>query len=116
LRQDAIDFLHRLDPTIPRWRLDAAGFEVLTGYLGPGYGYSTAAAERAIALPGLELETTYTAKTLAACLDDARTAPAGSNLLFWNSFNSASFATTPDLSSLPARIRSRLADEPNAPA
>jgi D-cysteine desulfhydrase len=54
------------------------GLEVVQGYLGGGYGHPTPAAVHASRIAqqelGLQLEHTYTAKTLAACLDHLRTA------------------------------------------
>jgi D-cysteine desulfhydrase len=73
----------------PGMKLD--GFELIEGYLGGGYGHGTPAASRAIHLAGeqlgLQLEGTYTAKALAACLDHLRGASVR-NALFLNTVNS----------------------------
>lgn len=61
-------------------------------FFGPGYAHPTPAAEEAVAqaaVAGLILETTYTGKTLAALLEDARAGRlAGQNVLFLDTFNS----------------------------
>jgi 1-aminocyclopropane-1-carboxylate deaminase/D-cysteine desulfhydrase-like pyridoxal-dependent ACC family enzyme len=79
------------------------GLEAVNGYLGAGYGHDTPAAIRAIHLAhadlGLELEGTYTAKALAACLDHLRAAPAVRHALFLNTVSSRplpSPATVPE--------------------
>jgi 1-aminocyclopropane-1-carboxylate deaminase/D-cysteine desulfhydrase-like pyridoxal-dependent ACC family enzyme len=71
--------------------LDLSGLHVVEGFLGPGYGAPTPAAERALHRAhsdcGLVLDSTYTAKTLAACL--ARGGPAGGDVLLLNTVASA---------------------------
>jgi D-cysteine desulfhydrase len=68
----------------------APRMRVLHGYLGGRYGCPTPAAESALELAqrteGLALETTYTAKTLAALID--RRQGSGATILFWNTHNS----------------------------
>jgi len=65
--------------------------EVVHGYLGRCYGDPTPAAEEARKLAadsdGLRLETTYTAKAMAALIDRCRRRP-GSTILYWNTHNS----------------------------
>lgn len=67
------EYLHRRLPAIPAIRIDARDVELLDAYLGAGYGHPTKAAldarERMLSTQGLHLETTYTAKALAALLD-----------------------------------------------
>jgi D-cysteine desulfhydrase len=106
LAQDVADYLHALDPTVPRLRIRDDDFDVITTHLGTGYGYPTEAAAAAIRLaePQLGLDPTYSGKALAACLDHSRGIPGG-NVLFWNTFNSARVPTSPDLSGLPPRLR-----------
>ena len=61
--------------------------------LGPGYGLSTPASEAALdfaASEGLSLDQTYTSKTLAALLRDARGTRRGQKLLYWHTLSSAS--------------------------
>ena len=62
-------------------------------YLGPGYGAATdagAAAQRLLLEEeGIALETTYTAKCMAALLDLAARPPyRGQTMLFWNTYSS----------------------------
>ena len=73
-------------------RLTAADLTLELRYLGPGYGAATPEAEAALRqlaeTEGIQLETTYTAKCLAAFLDSARDpATRGRPLLFWNTFS-----------------------------
>lgn len=106
LARGALARLRALEPGIPPTPIDAGDFDLLTGFLGPGYGVPTAAAQAAIAwaAPRLPLETTYTGKALAACL--AAGAPAGSGtVLFWNTYNSAPFPQATGLGSLPKRVQ-----------
>jgi 1-aminocyclopropane-1-carboxylate deaminase/D-cysteine desulfhydrase-like pyridoxal-dependent ACC family enzyme len=64
--------------------LHLGGLFVVEGFLGPGYGAGTPAAERALRRAreefGLALDTTYTAKALAGCL--ARDGPPGDPVVF----------------------------------
>jgi hypothetical protein len=60
------------------------------------------------AAPMLALETTYTGKALAACLDYCRTDGAGETVLFWNTFNSSPIPQASSLDGLPAGIRRAL--------
>jgi D-cysteine desulfhydrase len=109
-------FLNRLDPKLPRLPIRATDFDLLRDQLGPGYGASTPAAERAVRIAaeaGLALETTYTGKCLAALLARLREAsPEGPNL-FWNTFNAVDVAASaplaPDEALLPPRLRRLLA-------
>ena len=78
---------------LPGLAITAADFHFVNGYVGPGYGAPTEAARRAHDLmqraEGIALETTYTAKCLAAMLDALR-APAYRQgpVLFWNTYSS----------------------------
>jgi D-cysteine desulfhydrase len=68
-----------------------ARLEVVHGYLGSCYGDPTPQAERARRLvadsEGVKLETTYTAKAMAALIDRCRRRP-GRTVLYWNTYNS----------------------------
>jgi 1-aminocyclopropane-1-carboxylate deaminase/D-cysteine desulfhydrase-like pyridoxal-dependent ACC family enzyme len=88
-----IKYLRRIDESVPDVRIGLNDVEVITDYFGEGYGVPTEAGERAIlwAAPHIRLESTYTGKTLAACLDYCRTKGQDQTILFWNTFNSASF-------------------------
>ncbi len=105
--RDALDFLIGADPTIPRTPIDPTQFQLLTGYMGPGYGHSTPEAESAIAAirDHLSLETTYTGKTLAACIDFCRHVDRPTNVLFWNTFSSAPVPDPGSWAALPAPLR-----------
>ena len=68
------------------------GLEVVNGYIGAGYGHDTPAAAAAARLAhdelGLELDGTYTAKTLAACLEVLEALSSPCNAVFLDTVNS----------------------------
>ena len=107
----AVALLARLDPAIPRLRVGPGDFDVEAGFAGSGYGAPTPEALEALAwaAPGLQLETTYTGKALAACLSWCRTAGAGGTILFWHTYNAAPFPVAPRLDDLPSPLRALLA-------
>ncbi len=107
MAQDTADFLHGADPSIPRLRLTTEDFDVVPDYLGKGYGYPTREARRAVAeaAPRLTLETTYTGKTMAACMAFCREAAKPTNVLFWNTFSSAPVPEPEDWERLPEALR-----------
>jgi D-cysteine desulfhydrase len=111
IAQDTADFLSAADSAFPRLRISSRDFDFLPDYFGPGYGHPTPESDAAVAgaAPDLALETTYTGKALAACLAACRSAPAGSTLLFWNTFNSAPLQSPGRLDSLPRALANRLA-------
>jgi D-cysteine desulfhydrase len=84
-------------------------FRVLRNYVGPGYGAPTDAGRRARQLmeehEAIHLETTYTAKCLAAMLDAVRGPAYPGTLLFWNTYSSIDPAVhlgpIPDFRALP---------------
>ena len=97
--------------------LRARDLEVAHGFFGGAYGRPTPEAERALALlrdrEGIVLETTYTAKALAALLARAG-ALGGRKVLFWNTFSSAptaALARAP-ASALPPRLARLFAATP----
>jgi D-cysteine desulfhydrase len=111
--RDAAAWLSGLDPDVPRLRIGLDDFEVHTEHLGPDYGVPTAEAEAALrwASPRLTLETTYTAKTMAACLQYCRERAApGENVLFWHTYSSASVPQAPSLEGLPPELESVFAE------
>jgi D-cysteine desulfhydrase len=66
--------LHRLDGSFPEVRFDSRRWSIAGGQLGAGYARPTAAGRAALAIgrrAGLELELTYTAKTMAALIEEA---------------------------------------------
>lgn len=105
--QDALDFLRRADPSVPAGHLSPGDFDVLTGWYGKGYGHATPAGEAAIrkAAAHLSLETTYTGKALAACLDHCHQATFSTNVLFWNTYSSAPVPTPDSWDGVPVAIR-----------
>jgi D-cysteine desulfhydrase len=85
--------MHRLDPSIPGDLADRARYCFREGFLGDGYARTNAATDRAVAIArdefGLNLESTYTGKAMAAMLHDLDQAEcARQSLLFWNTYNS----------------------------
>lgn len=93
--------LHRLDPTFPAVPAGALNLEVRDEFLGEGYAVPTPAARQALdwaaEYADLRLETTYSAKALAALLADAAAGrlPRG-EVLFWNTYSSAPMAVPED--------------------
>jgi D-cysteine desulfhydrase len=106
-----LQLLRRHVPEVPELPLGPGDFELVLGHLGAGYGATTPEAEAAVeaaARQGIELETTYTGKCLAALRSEGTELPEGP-ILFWNTFNSVDVvASAPsDLTpeALPGRIR-----------
>jgi D-cysteine desulfhydrase len=105
--------LRRADPGVPGLRIDASDLELDRSQLGPGYGAATPAGREAVrtaAAAGLELDTTYTGKCLAAILARARAGSLGAGpVLFWNTYNAVDAAVAaprpPDPALLPERFR-----------
>ncbi len=85
------DHLRALDPSFPAVDPETCAISIAGGQLGAGYGRSTrkglAAIRVAGELAGLTLEPTYTAKALAALIDDAGSLP-DQVVLFWNTQSS----------------------------
>jgi 1-aminocyclopropane-1-carboxylate deaminase/D-cysteine desulfhydrase-like pyridoxal-dependent ACC family enzyme len=109
LARRTMALLCALDPEVPDIPLVGGDFDLLTGFLGPGYGAPTPAARDAVvwAASRVPLDTTYTGKALAACL--AQGTGAGT-VLFWNTYNSVPFPQSPDLASVPDRVRKLLTE------
>lgn len=101
-------YLRSLDPSIPELRIGNDDFDVLSTQYGRGYGHTTDEARTMIRVYGdrLPLETTYTAKTLAGCIELCRAADRPMNILFWNTINSASIPAPASWADLPAELRS----------
>jgi 1-aminocyclopropane-1-carboxylate deaminase/D-cysteine desulfhydrase-like pyridoxal-dependent ACC family enzyme len=86
--------LNRLDPGIPADLHRRARIEVRHEFFADGYARSNAATDAAIDIArdalGLELESTYTGKAMAALLHDAeRARNREASLMFWNTYNSS---------------------------
>jgi 1-aminocyclopropane-1-carboxylate deaminase/D-cysteine desulfhydrase-like pyridoxal-dependent ACC family enzyme len=85
--------MNRLDPSVPIDLADRALYVLRDEFLGDGYARSNATTDRAVEIArhdlGLTLESTYTAKALAAMLHDLEQAEfATQAMLFWNTYNS----------------------------
>lgn len=108
--QKAINSLRKYDKSIPRLKIRKSDFDLLTNYLGSGYGAITPEAKEAVKLSAsrISLETTYTGKTLAACLDYCSKAGDDEKVLFWNTYNSSAFEQSTDFSKLPEVMRQKL--------
>ena len=102
--------LRLVQPEIPPVGISAEDFVIVRGFGGRCYGDSTEEARQALRLAAehedLLLETTYTAKCLAAVLHLAGYTPyRGATLLFWNTYNSVPMRSPedlPDFRQLPA--------------
>ena len=98
--------LNRCDPSIPANVWQKARYEFRTGYLGDGYAKTNDNVEIAISTAreqlGLQLESTYTGKAMAALLDDCETR--GGSALFWNTYNSRPLPVTTDRSRDTSRL------------
>jgi D-cysteine desulfhydrase len=109
LIHETVTFLRETDPLFPDVSDLALSMIRIEGReLGRGYGISTASGEHAKSLAssdGIVLETTYTAKTLAALTRLAPSFPAGTPLLYVHTLSSANL--TPlllDAPELPSAI------------
>lgn len=89
LARGALAELRKVAPELPRPEL--SGLVIDRAELGRGYGHETASAAEAIqlaaSLEGLTLEPTYTGKTLAALVREARGALRGRRLLYWHTLS-----------------------------
>jgi D-cysteine desulfhydrase len=106
--------LNRLEPGIPADLHRHTRIEVRQSFYGDGYAISNPATDAAIDVArdalGLELESTYTGKAMAALLHDAEQARLrGASLMFWNTYNSNPLPDVPsstvDLGRLPEEFK-----------
>ena len=112
--------LHRRLPRVPQPEIRERDFGFVRSQLGPGYGAATASARAAVAAAadcGLQIETTYTGKCLAAVIERTqREGAPGGPILFWNTFNAVDVeksAPAPlDPGALPRSLRRFLARRP----
>jgi 1-aminocyclopropane-1-carboxylate deaminase/D-cysteine desulfhydrase-like pyridoxal-dependent ACC family enzyme len=77
-------------------------------YLGKGYGLPSQKGTKAMAVfkenTGVDLEPTYTGKTFAAVIDDAKEL-SGSVVLFWNTYGARTIDLTgADFTKLPPEL------------
>ena len=105
--------LNRLDASIPADLHRRTAIVVRHEFFGDGYARSTPATDAAIDLArdalGLDLESTYTGKAMAALVHDAgRAEHRDASLMFWNTYNSNPLPLPPstdvDVEQLPAEF------------
>jgi D-cysteine desulfhydrase len=90
LMKQTYAYLKKVDKNLPDCIIRPP--TIIDAYLGDGYGHPTvkgmAAYQRMKENEGIDLDPTYTAKTLAAVLDycDSKSTPA-QTILFWNTYN-----------------------------
>jgi len=105
--------LRRHAPSLPQVTVSPKAIRIVDEYVGPGYGTPTEAGRSArdalAALEDIRLETTYTAKCLAAVLDAVRGGTYPGRILFWNTYSSvdpaAHLGPLPDFHRLPPRLQ-----------
>ncbi|MDI6737620.1 MAG: pyridoxal-phosphate dependent enzyme [Nanoarchaeota archaeon] len=88
-------FLHSLDSTFPLVNISQDELCVRHEFMGEGYAHFTQAGMDAVRLmretEGINLDGTYTGKTLSAIVNDAPSLE-GKHILFWNTYNSMSIS------------------------
>lgn len=104
-----VDHLRRLDDRFPSTAAVARSHVVVDHReYGDGYGRPTSSGENAMRvahdLAGLELEPTYTAKTMASLLRHARETYEGRRLLFIHTLSSAPLGASPHELPLPSSL------------
>jgi D-cysteine desulfhydrase len=124
LARGALRRLRQMAPEVAAPGLSPDDVTIVRDYLGAAYGATTEAGIAAQRLlhesEGIRLETTYTAKCMAALLDLAARPPyREQTLLFWNTYNSvdvdAAVGALPDWRLLPPAFH-RFFAAPGAPA
>ena len=98
-----------LDASFPRFEFSETDIDIRHDYVGKRYALFTDGGMEAVALmrecEGIKLDGTYTGKTLAALIDDAKSRRVqGNAVLFWNTLNSRDFSgviSSVDYRSLP---------------
>jgi len=105
--------LRRSDPSTAPPPFDESRLEICEGYYGGVYARATPqsaqAARMAADLEGLELDVSYTAKTMACLIERARSglAPEGS-IVFWNTYSTVDLSASTSgvgVADLPARLQ-----------
>ena len=89
--------IHSLDDSFPVFKLSEYDVDIRHEYFGKQYALFTIEGMEAVALikdlEGINLEGTYTGKTLVALIDDAKNGNLqNSTVLFWNTLNSRDFS------------------------
>lgn len=109
LASDTVALLRRHEPSFPTLARDDLKIELREGFYGPGYAAVTPAATSAVVAArelGITLETTYTGRAFAALLADAEAGKLGdTDVLFWNTYNSAPMPPPGREGSLPGVLR-----------
>ena len=100
-------YMQRRDPNIPLLRVGMDEVDLVDGYVGLGYAHPSPEALRAVEwvsqAEGLQLETTYTGKAMAALLDYAESHP-GANILFIDTFTESQELEKGDWRALPQQF------------
>jgi 1-aminocyclopropane-1-carboxylate deaminase/D-cysteine desulfhydrase-like pyridoxal-dependent ACC family enzyme len=91
--------LSSLDPSFPKFDFRDTDVEIRQGFFGTQYALSTKAGMEAMSLMNrygaIKLDGTYTGKTFAALIDDAKKLNLRNKvILFWNTYNSLDFSET----------------------
>lgn len=110
LASGALQHLQRVQPSLEVADWSWEEIEILTGHMGPGYGHVTEEAKHVQRIMSetedITLETTYTAKTVAAMAAWSAAHVGHGPLLFWNTFSSTPVpAPLPDPGVLPDNYR-----------
>ncbi len=97
LFQETNSLLFSADPSFPRFEFSESEVGLRQEFIGGGYAYFTKEGMEAARLmkkcEGIKLEGTYTGKTLAALMHDAKRQGVGDEVvLFWNTYNSMDFS------------------------
>lgn len=101
LLRKTVAMMRRLDPAVPAELAGRTSIHMRHEFFGPGYAHSTPATDTAIRFArdnlDLELEPTYTGKTMAALLADfANPESAGRSVLYWHTYNSVEYQLPSD--------------------
>jgi D-cysteine desulfhydrase len=111
MANDTLRWLQQAGDGVPAVRAGYGDFDVVTDQFGGGYGHATAAGAAALewAAPIVAVESTYTAKALAACLEYCRRdARPGETVLYWHTANAAPVRQDGDPALLPEPLRALL--------
>ncbi len=103
LARNTLKLMRRHDRSVPELALTPKDMSMDSAYYGSGYGQPTDGGRRAVALMAktedIDLDLTYTGKTLSGLLHQARSTGEKGPILFLNTFNSV------DLSPMADRVR-----------
>jgi len=114
LAEKTIALLRSLDDSFPDLAYDDLAFELRDDWFEPGYGVVTPETIEAVELAagsGVKLETTYTGKAFAAMVADAHAGTlTDSQVLFWDTYNSAPMPAPGDADTLPPALRDYVAE------